>query len=190
MSWQAAAYVKALTRCPDGAPISCGQKLLALILGDYHNTNHDAAWPSVPTLAKESLCSLRQAQRYLAYLEEHGVLRKIPPPKSGRGFGCSYQFTALDSAEGCHSDTLFTPRRVSEGCQKGDILTQEGCQKGDKSGGPIRKEHRTIELRTKTCEKCDGTKQLFNFQAKTPKDRRFVPCPNCCGDSQMMGALA
>ena len=190
MSWQAAAYVKELSRCPDGAPISCGQKLLALVLADYHNSHRNAAWPSVPTLAQESLCSLRQAQRYLAYLEEHGVIRKIAPEKSGRGFGYSYQFTALDSAEGSHGDTLSIPRRVSEGCQKGDILTPEGCQKGDKSGNAIRKniELRTTELRT--CEICQGKKEYFNFQAKTPKDRRFLPCPNCCDQVKALGASA
>ena len=180
MSWQATSYVKALQRCPDGAPMSRGQKLLALVLADYHNTHRNEAWPSIPRLANEALSSLSQAKRDLTYLEEHSLIRKVPPKKSGRGFGCSYEFVALDSVEGVHGEPISGEKRGSEGVWKGSILTPEGVQKGSMESGAIRKskEERTIELRT--CEICGG-ERLVHLDSHVPGKRRLIPCPRCCG---------
>jgi hypothetical protein len=180
MSWQATSYVKALQRCPDGAPMTRGQKLLALVLADYHNSHSCEAWPSIPRLAKEALSSLSQAKRDLAYLEEHNLIRRVLPKKSGRGFGCSYQFIALDSAEGVHGEPVSGEKRGSEGVLKGSMVTPEGVQKGSMGSNAIRKskEHRTIELRT--CEICAGEK-LVHLDSHVPGKRRLIPCPRCCG---------
>jgi hypothetical protein len=171
VSWQAAAFVKELVRCPDGAPMSRGQKLLALILADYHNSYRNSAWPSVPTLAEEALTSHAQAKRDLVYLEEHGLIRKVRPEKMGRGWICAYEFPALNepffsAAESSSKVAHLYQKKGSEVAQKG-LTTSSAIRKN--------KELELFELGT--CEKCGGVKKLFNFQAKTPEDRIFVPCP-------------
>ena len=99
MSWHATAWVKDLHRCPDGALLSRGQKLLLFVLADYHNTSAKQAWPSVLTLASESLLSISQAKRDLKYLEEHLVIQRCSPRKYGRGYLTAYQFLELDAPE-------------------------------------------------------------------------------------------
>jgi hypothetical protein len=114
MSWQASAYVKNLEACADGARMSRGQKLLALILADYHNTTHRAAWPSIPTLAREALTSHAQTKRDLDYLEEHGIIRKVRPEKMGRGWVCAYEFLALDAARELAPARSESKKRVQD----------------------------------------------------------------------------
>ena len=117
MSWEATAYVKELRACPDSAPLSRGQKLLAFILADYHNTDNRRAWPSVPTLATESLTSLSQVKRDLAYLQQHFLIRKIHPEKMGRGWVCGYEFVELDAAKKGvhHHEPFLVAERGSKG---------------------------------------------------------------------------
>jgi hypothetical protein len=177
MSWVASAFVKGLARCPDGAPMSRGQKLLALILADYHNTHRNAAWPSVPTLAEEALTSHAQAKRDLGYLEEHGLIRKVRPEKMGRGWVCAYEFPVFDEKV-AHGELLFS---AAESGSKVAHLNRESrsevAQKGLTTSSAIRKNKELELFELGTCEKCGGVKKLFNFQAKTPEDRIFVPCP-------------
>lgn len=97
MSWHATAWVKELHKCPDGAQLSRGQKLLLFVLADYHNTSAKQAWPSVLTLASESLLSISQAKRDLKYLEEHLVIERARPRKYGRGYLTAYRFLELDA---------------------------------------------------------------------------------------------
>lgn len=99
MSWHATAWVKDLQQCPDGAGLSRCQKLLLFVLADYHNTAAKQAWPSVPTLASESLLSHAQTKRDLHYLEEHLVIERCRPKAYGRGITTAYQFLALDAPE-------------------------------------------------------------------------------------------
>jgi hypothetical protein len=43
---------------------------------------------------------------------------------------------------------------------------------------PYKERNTKTETNTKTeCEICHGAKQYFNFQASTPQDRHFFPCP-------------
>src|SRR5437588_12832528 len=122
MSWEATAFVKGLGACPDGAPLSRGQKLLLFCLADYHNTDYRAAWPSVPTLARDSLTSLAQTKRDLAYFEEHKLIRKLLPQKMGRGWTLAYKFVELDAPKdasepekGAQGEPLFcAEKRGSE----------------------------------------------------------------------------
>jgi len=104
MSWEATAYVKKLDRCPDGAPLAVGQKLLLFVLADYHNTAHRRAWPSLLTLAQEALCSRGTVRRHLEALEHHGVIRQIHPPNQGAGHRCEYIFVELDGEKGGDDD--------------------------------------------------------------------------------------
>ena len=144
MSWKATAYIKDVNACPDGAPMNRGQKLLALILADYHNTDHKAAWPSIPTLAANALTSHSQAKRDLAYLEEHRLIRKVRPERMGRGWVCAYEFPALDapseSVKGVHYGPLFCARkRGPEGVHPETESSPEGVQKGFTASSAIRK---------------------------------------------------
>jgi hypothetical protein len=80
-------------------------------------------------MADEALTSLAQIKRDLAYLEEHCVIRKIYPQKSGRGHYCSYVFLELDEpmelkrrlgkiGKGVHGEPFFSQEeRGSEGAQ-------------------------------------------------------------------------
>jgi Helix-turn-helix domain len=65
MSWKATAFVKDLT-----TNLSCTEKLVLLVLADYHHTQKKAAWPSIPLLAKECLTTERNLYRILGRLEE------------------------------------------------------------------------------------------------------------------------
>lgn len=127
MSWEASGFVKKLLVCPDGAPLSRGQKLLMLILADYHDPRRKMAWPSVMTLAEESLSSHSQTKRDLAYLEEHQALVRARA-RDGAGGTYSYQFVGLDITledlraknKGVHGEPLFCPEeRGSEEGHKG-----------------------------------------------------------------------
>ena len=68
MSWEAHAHVIQLTN------VTRTEKLLLYALAHYHSNKRDEAWPSVPTLARDSLMSPRQAIRVLDSLEKKGVL--------------------------------------------------------------------------------------------------------------------
>ena len=168
MSWEATAYVKSLDACPDGAPLSRGQKLLLFVLADYHNTAHRAAWPSVPTLAGESLTSLAQVKRDLAYAEEHLVIERRHPEKMGRGWTVAYAFLKLDDPDrlqkllkGAHGEPLFCPEeRGSKGAHgeqerglKGAHGEQERGSKGAHGEQRNKEELRTLEPMNPTATK-------------------------------------
>jgi hypothetical protein len=161
MSWHATAWVKDLQQCPDGARLSRGQKLLLFVLADYHNTTVKQAWPSVHTIACESLLSMSQTRRDLLYLEEHFVIERCRPRVYGRGISTAYIFLALDAPErleqrlqkGVHGEPLFkgeppeqkgvqsSPQNNSKGCHLGPEKGSEGEQIDD----AYIEERRTIE---------------------------------------------
>lgn len=124
MSWEATAYVKGLKRCPDGAELGRGQKLLLFVLADCHNPHKRVAWPSVPSMAEDALTSLPQVKRDLVYLEEHCVLRKIHPEKPGRGHFCSYVFLAIDEPE----ELKRRLERVAKGVHHEPFSDRKGVQ--------------------------------------------------------------
>jgi hypothetical protein len=95
MSVEAMAYVVQLRRCPDGAPISRGQKCVLLVLSNYHNPAFKVAWPSLPLLAEDSQSSIAQVKRDLDYFEKHGVLRRMKSI-GGRGKTTDYAFIEVD----------------------------------------------------------------------------------------------
>jgi Helix-turn-helix domain len=139
MSWHATAWVKDLRARPDGAALSRGQKLLLFVLADYHNTAQKLAWPSVLTLAAESLLSVSQTKRDLSYLEDHCVIQRCRPERYGKGHLTGYAFLALDDpamlaqllAKRVHHEPFSIPHeKGSKGVQKGTTYIEE--QRGNK----------------------------------------------------------
>ena len=101
MSWRASAYVKALTTMPaTGERLRASQKLLLMILSDYHNDESNAAWPSLARLAEESLMSKRSAIRIIQECVDGGVLA-VEPRWDARGGHASnlYRFVALTPSD-------------------------------------------------------------------------------------------
>jgi hypothetical protein len=75
MSWRATAHIKLLTHMPDGSRLRAAEKLLLFVLADSHNEERGKAWPSMPTLARQSLLSERQTKRLIRRLESNRVLQ-------------------------------------------------------------------------------------------------------------------
>lgn len=97
MSWKATAYVKPLSAAPDGTPITRSEKLLMLILADYHNDEQRAAWPSGQTLARDALLSLRYVRKLVLSLKRKGLVctsRRLT--HEGDPDSTRYHFHALD----------------------------------------------------------------------------------------------
>ncbi len=69
MSWRATAWAKE-TR----GHRSYSQKLVLMILADYHNTEADSAWPKQETLANDCEMPVRTLQRCLKGLEGDGFI--------------------------------------------------------------------------------------------------------------------
>jgi DNA-binding MarR family transcriptional regulator len=84
MSWKASAYVKTLTRAPDGSLLTHTEKLLLMVLSDYYNDAEGAAWPSIERLARETLISRRQVIRITGSLVQRGMLARAPRQRGVR----------------------------------------------------------------------------------------------------------
>ena len=116
MSWKATAFVKKLR------DVTRSEKLLLMVLADYHNNAKRAAWPSVKTLAEDCLMSERTVERMLARLEGRFLLRC---KGNGRGNVSAYQFIGLDTIKGekipPFSEQGRATQRATLGPRKGDI---------------------------------------------------------------------
>jgi hypothetical protein len=74
MSWKMSAKAKDVLCGVDGEEITTTEKLVLLVLADYHNEEDGYAWPSVATLAKKCLSSDRTIQNSLKHLQACGLL--------------------------------------------------------------------------------------------------------------------
>jgi hypothetical protein len=128
VSHVASGYAKALLVCPNGERLTPAEKLLLMVLADYHNTETKTSYPSVPLLAVESLVDERKARRLLQSLSEKGVINIIHPERQGRGARSEYEFVGLE--KGGSNASLFDEKGGKKGGQK------EG-QKGGQKGGQI-----------------------------------------------------
>lgn len=128
MSWKATAFVKGIRN-----GITQTEKLVLLLIADYHNTAVEASWPSVSLLAEDCLMSERNLYRILDSLDAKKFI--IRCPGSGRGRLSKYQIVGLDVTE--KGDKLSSFR-----ARKGDMKDDK---KGDISEPLIRKEP-VIEL--------------------------------------------
>ena len=131
MSHQASAYVKGLLRDQVTRP----QKLLLMVLADYHNTETQLSYPSLERLALESLVDERAARRILNELEGR-IIERVPG--QGRGNHTAYRFIAIDKEIGGYVTPFL--RAGKEGRKEGRKEGQKEGRKGDFFGSAIRKE--------------------------------------------------
>lgn len=75
MSWKMAGKAKDILCGRNSEPITTTEKLLMLVIADYHNEEDGFAWPSVATLAEKCLSSVRTIQASIKHLQECGLLR-------------------------------------------------------------------------------------------------------------------
>lgn len=76
MSLKCLSAIKALTHDASGKRLTTPEKLVLFLLADYYNDDRGCAWPSVATLATESLLSERQCYRVLAALEDRKLIAR------------------------------------------------------------------------------------------------------------------
>lgn len=88
MSWEATAFVNNLR-----SGVTRSEKFLLLILSNYHNTEKQAAWPSLSTISRDSLLSVRQVSRMVNRLQAKNVLTITPDGARGQNI---YRFVGLD----------------------------------------------------------------------------------------------
>ena len=97
VSLEANCYMIALSEFPDGAPLEANTKLVGLVLAYHHNKQTRTAWPSMETIARESLRSLATIKRALAAMELHFLIGRIRG--HGRGNLTFYSFLELDEPD-------------------------------------------------------------------------------------------
>lgn len=95
MSWKAAGKVKELTE-----NLSRSEKLLLLVIADYHNDATGRCDPSISRLAVEALMSPRTAYRALARLKDKGFLEI----QARQGRSNQYALLCLDPSHGVTPD--------------------------------------------------------------------------------------
>jgi hypothetical protein len=123
MSHQASAYVKGLLR----DQVNPRQKLLLMVLADYHSTETLLAYPSLKRLAEESLTDERKARRILNELEGKIIERG---PGNGAGNFTAYRFIAIDKEIPGYVAPLFRAQKAG----------RKGGQKAGQNDTAIRKE--------------------------------------------------
>jgi len=74
LSWRATAYVKTLTKHPDGSALTAREKLLLFVLADYHNDDKGYSWASLGSIARDALTSRRHIITLIDELETKGTL--------------------------------------------------------------------------------------------------------------------
>jgi hypothetical protein len=160
MSHQASGYVKALLR----DQITRREKLLLMVLADYHSTETRTAYPSIKTLARESLMDLREARRVLDDLEGR-ILERVPG--DGSGHLTAYRFIELDKEmRGYVSPSLRARKEGQKGGQKGG--RKEG-QKGGQNATAIRKEELEPKQEQEQQQKQHGFAEVSEFLPPEPE---------------------
>jgi hypothetical protein len=124
--------MKGLVFCPNGERLTPREKLVGMVLADSHQDKAKSfTYPSVETIAKESLSDKRTCQRYLDGLERKGVIVRLRPKGQGRGSLVFYFFPALDVLpEGWQGATLPDGSLFA---QKGGERVAEGWRKGGRT---------------------------------------------------------
>lgn len=165
--------------------MSRSQKLLLLVLADYHDTRRKLAWPSVLTLAEECLSSLASTKRDLAYLEEHYSLVRSRTGL-GRGSNYTYKFVGLDlslqeaveiaqAKEGVHGEPFFsTGQRGADGVQKGFKTAPE---KGSEGVQGERRYKEEPEPSTKTTNQEGADRAAMPYFTRAEKFGASCPIP-------------
>lgn len=89
---KAVGYVKEMLVAPNGETLTPAEKLVALVLADYYNSELGYAYPSIERLAAESLVGDRHCRRIIKQLETKGVLSI---ETGGGRFANRYNFPGL-----------------------------------------------------------------------------------------------
>ncbi len=98
MSWAATSYVKKLRKAPNGEAITKGEKLVMLVIADYHNDERGDGWVSIKRLALESLHSRRGVVKTVQALERKGVLSVHRSPDAAtKRITNRYRFPELEA---------------------------------------------------------------------------------------------
>jgi hypothetical protein len=166
VSHQASAYVKALGR----DQVTRRQKLVLMVLADYHSTETNTAYPSSKTLARESLMDERELQRVLNELEGR-ILERVPG--QGSGHTTAYRFIALDKEIPGYIAPFL--RGQNPGQKGGQNPGQNPGQKGGQNPGQIDSAIRKEELEPEPeLEQEGGTAKTENqplfSDSQPPKD--------------------
>jgi hypothetical protein len=91
--------VKELRTCPNGEAVTKTEKLVLYALADYHQDKMGVyTFPSVRTLAEESLMDVRSCRRLLQSIERKGVIER-EWQGAGAGHLTFYRFLDLDKEE-------------------------------------------------------------------------------------------
>jgi hypothetical protein len=99
VSHRATLYAKELRTGPSGELVTKLEKLVLYALADYHQDKLGTnTYPSVSTLAEESLMDERSCRRLLASLEAKGVIQRLRGERQGRSHVTFYRFVELDKA--------------------------------------------------------------------------------------------
>jgi len=89
---KAVGYVKEMLVAPSGEALTPAEKLVALVIADYYNSELGYAFPSMDRLAAESLVGDRHCRRIVKQLEAKGVLAI---DQGGGRFANRYSFPHL-----------------------------------------------------------------------------------------------
>jgi hypothetical protein len=106
---KASAYIKELIVCPNGERITRSEKLVALVLAEFHQVS---TFPSVRTIAEDSLMDERACRRLLASLERKGVILREHGDRQGRGQTTFYFFPAITAERGAWASSFFAMKRT------------------------------------------------------------------------------
>jgi len=129
MSARASAYAKGLLVCPNGELISPREKLVLMVLADSHQDRAGRfTYPSVSTIAEDSMCDKRSCQRYMASLERKGAIRRMRPANQGRSQITYYFFAELDELPKGWQDAALSDAGIF--LQKGGKRVVERAAKG------------------------------------------------------------
>jgi Helix-turn-helix domain len=114
VSQEAIEYVKGLLR----DQVTRREKLLLMVLADYHNGKTQAAYPSSRELAEESLMSKREMQKVLNDLDGR-IIQRVPG--LGAGHYTAYRFIALEpEMSGYIAPALRNQLKIVESPPAGD----------------------------------------------------------------------
>jgi hypothetical protein len=124
--------MKGLVFCPNGERLTPREKLVGMVLADSHQDRAKSfTYPSVETIAEESLSDKRTCQRYLDALERKGVILRLRPKGQGRGSLIFYFFPALDVMPEGWQDAALSAAPLF--AQKGGERVAEGWRKGGRA---------------------------------------------------------
>lgn len=114
---KAVAHVKEMLVAPNGEPLTPAEKLVALVLADYYNSELGYAYPGIERLAAESLVGERHCRRIIHALEAKGV---VSIEQGGGRFANRYRFPGV---EGSVPPEVNVPTPVAAAHETPDKLT-------------------------------------------------------------------